>query len=159
MLSRNTLALGGQMVVEMKSVGGRLNMLSPALMDVTPMKEKPDVELFGPFLQLTRVASFDAAIAEANRTRYGLSAGLLSDNPDLWSLFYRRIRAGVVTWNRQTTNSSSYLPFGGTGLSGNHRPSGYFAADYCAQPVAVMHAPSLPAAPAAPMGFESTAAR
>jgi succinylglutamic semialdehyde dehydrogenase len=56
----------------------------------------------------------------------------------LWKRFYRKIRAGVVYWNRQTTGGSSYLPFGGIGLSGNHHPSGYWAADYCSYPVASM---------------------
>jgi succinylglutamic semialdehyde dehydrogenase len=33
------------------------------------------------------------------------------------------------------TGASSKAPFGGIGLSGNHRPSAYYAADYCAYPV------------------------
>jgi succinylglutamic semialdehyde dehydrogenase len=108
------------------------------LIDVTNVKDRPDVEFFGPMVQLIRVADFDAAIAEANNTKFGLAAGLLSDDAKLWERFYRRTRAGVVYFNRQTTGGSSALPFGGTGLSGNHRPSGYFAADYCSYPVASM---------------------
>ena len=66
-------------------------------------------------------------IREANRTRFGLAAGLLSDRRELYEQFYRRARAGVVNWNRPLTGASSRLPFGGVGLSGNHRPSAYFA--------------------------------
>jgi len=87
-------------------------------------------------LTLTRVDSFDEALRRANATRYGLSAGLLSDRREDWDLFLRKIRAGVVNWNRQTTGASSAAPFGGVGASGNHRPSAYYAADYCAYPVA-----------------------
>jgi succinylglutamic semialdehyde dehydrogenase len=82
-------------------------------------------------LTVRRVGSFDEAIAEANRTRYGLSAGLISDRAEAWQQFIHEIRAGVVNWNRQTTGASGKLPFGGCGLSGNHRPAGFYSADYC----------------------------
>jgi succinylglutamic semialdehyde dehydrogenase len=129
---------GGQVLVEMKSSPRSTALLSPGLIDVTAVSPRDDEELFGPILQLIRVPNFDAAIHEANNTRYGLTAGLLSDRRELYDRFYRDVRAGVVNWNRQLTGSSSRLPFGGIGLSGNHRPSAYFAADYCAYPVAAM---------------------
>ena len=47
-----------------------------------------------------------------------------------------KAQAGVVNWNRPTTGAASSAPFGGVGKSGNHRPSAYYAADYCAYPVA-----------------------
>jgi succinylglutamic semialdehyde dehydrogenase len=94
-------------------------------------------------LQIIRVNNFDEAIREANNTRYGLAAGLFSDDRALYDQFFRRIRAGVVNWNRPTTGASGALPFGGIGSSGNHRPSGYFAIDYCAYPVASMESPEL----------------
>ena len=80
--------------------------------------------------------TFEDAIAEANRTRYGLAAGLLSDDAEHYRTFFTRIRAGVVNWNRPLTGASAYLPFGGIGQSGNNRPSAYFASDYCSYPVA-----------------------
>jgi succinylglutamic semialdehyde dehydrogenase len=105
--------------------------VSPAIIDVTGV-DVPDEEMFAPFLSVTRVSSFDAALAEANATRYGLSAGLVSDDPANWDRFIRRIRAGVVNFNRPTTGAAGDMPFGGLGSSGNHRPSAYYAADYCA---------------------------
>ncbi|MFN4040483.1 MAG: succinylglutamate-semialdehyde dehydrogenase [Brevundimonas sp.] len=111
----------------------------PALIDVTGV-HMPDEEMFAPFLSVTRVATFDAAIQEANATRYGLSAGLVSDDPANWDRFIRRIRAGVVNFNRPTTGAAGDMPFGGLGASGNHRPSAYYAADYCAYPVASFEA-------------------
>lgn len=111
----------------------------PAIIDVTGI-DVPDEEMFAPFLSVTRVPTFEAAIAEANATRYGLSAGLISDDPAHWDHFIRRIRAGVVNFNRPTTGAAGDMPFGGLGASGNHRPSAYYAADYCAYPVASFEA-------------------
>ena len=83
-----------------------------------------------------RVPHFNAAVAEANATRFGLSAGLIASDAELYERFRREIRAGIVNWNRPTNGASSAAPFGGIGDSGNHRPSAYYAADYCAYPVA-----------------------
>jgi succinylglutamic semialdehyde dehydrogenase len=132
------LERGGKSIVEMRSIGPRKAMLAPGINDVTAITDRTDEEHFGPLLQVIRTKSFDAAIEEANHTRFGLSAGLLSDDRALFEKFYRHIRAGVVNWNRPTTGASGSLPFGGTGQSGNHRPSGYYAADYCSYPVASM---------------------
>ncbi|MED5649897.1 N-succinylglutamate 5-semialdehyde dehydrogenase, partial [Enterobacter hormaechei] len=45
--------------------------------------------------------------------------------------------------NKQLTGAASSAPFGGIGASGNHRPSAYYAADYCAYPVASLESPSV----------------
>ena len=79
---------------------------------------------------------FEQAMVVANGTRYGLAAGLLSDNRDHCDQFPRLSRAGVISINKPTAGASSALPFGGIGASGNHRPSAYYAADYCAWPQA-----------------------
>jgi succinylglutamic semialdehyde dehydrogenase len=140
------LKRGAKSLLPMKNLDGRA-MLSPGLIDVTdidrPNINSADVEIFGPLLQIIRVNDFDEAIREANNTRYGLAAALFSDDRALYDQFFRRIRAGVVNWNRPTTGASGALPFGGIGSSGNHRPSGYFAIDYCAYPVASMESPNL----------------
>jgi len=109
--------------------------LTPAIIDVTDVADRPDAELFGPLLQVIRVADFDAALAEANATRYGLAASLIGGSPELYDRFWANIRAGVINWNKPTNGAPSNAPFGGLGLSGNHRPSAFYAADYCAYPV------------------------
>ena len=114
--------------------------LTPALIDVTNAKDRPDAELFGPVLQLIRVRDFDAAIVEANNTKFGLAASLLSQDPKLYDRFWTEVRAGVINWNRPTNGAPSNAPFGGVGMSGNHRPSAYYAADYCAYPVTSVEA-------------------
>ncbi len=115
--------------------------LSPGLIDVTALPERRDEETFGPLLQVIRVADFDAALDEANNTRFGLAAGLISDSAELFQRFEAEVRAGVLNWNRQTTGASGAAPFGGVGQSGNHRPAGYYAADYSAWPMASLIAP------------------
>lgn len=126
---------GGRPIKHMVRPQKGLPFLSPAIIDVTAMTERPDMELFGPLLQIIRVEDFGAAIAEANNTRYGLSASLIGGSPEQYNQFWSNIRAGIVNWNRPTNGASSGAPFGGVGLSGNHRPSAYYAADYCAYPV------------------------
>ena len=116
--------------------------VKPAIIDVTGVAV-PDEEIFAPFLSLIRVDSFEDALKAANDTRYGLSAGLISDDVSLWDRFITTIRAGVVNFNRPTTGAAGDMPFGGLGASGNHRPSAYYAADYCAYPVASFEAQSV----------------
>jgi succinylglutamic semialdehyde dehydrogenase len=120
--------------------------LTPALIDVTDIKDRPDEEIFGPVLQLVRVEDFDAAIDEANATRFGLAASLLSKDPKLYDRFWANVRSGVINWNRPTNGAPSNAPFGGIGMSGNHRPSAFYAADYSAYPVTSVEADATRAA-------------
>ncbi len=137
------ISLGGKPLVALERNEKSKALVSPALVDMTNIKSKPDEEIFGPVLQLIRVDTFDEAIQEANNTCYGLTAGLLCNNQKMFAKFSNEIRAGVISWNRPTTNSSSALPFGGIGHSGNFRPSAYYAADYCSYPMSVMEEENL----------------
>jgi succinylglutamic semialdehyde dehydrogenase len=130
------LSNGGKAISHMRRPLGDLPFVTPAIIDTTGIAERPDVELFGPLLQVIRVDEFDEAIAEANNTRFGLAASLIGGNPQDYNRFWANIRAGIVNWNRPTNGASSAAPFGGVGLSGNHRPAAFYAADYCAYPVA-----------------------
>jgi succinylglutamic semialdehyde dehydrogenase len=122
-------------------------LLTPGIIDVSAVAERADEEFFGPLLQVIRYADFEGAIAEANNTRFGLAAGLLSDSAARYQQFWLHSRAGIVNWNKQLTGAASTAPFGGVGASGNHRASAYYAADYCAYPVASLESErlSLPA--------------
>ncbi len=139
------LSLGGKIVLQASRIAGHDAALTPGIIDVTDVTNPPDTEIFGPLLQLIRVPDFDSAIHVANKTRFGLSAALLSDHRELFQLFYQHVRAGVINWNRPTNGASSALPFGGVGLSGNHRPSGAWATDYCSYPIASMETEKLTA--------------
>ncbi|QDE32528.1 MULTISPECIES: succinylglutamate-semialdehyde dehydrogenase [Shewanella] len=136
-------SLGGVSLVELAQIEAGTGLVSPGLIDVTKVAELPDEEYFGPLLQLVRYRDFDQAIHLANATRYGLSAGLLADSREDYDYFLARIRAGIVNWNKQITGASGAAPFGGVGASGNHRASAFYAADYCAYPVASMEADSV----------------
>ncbi|PHR21210.1 MAG: succinylglutamate-semialdehyde dehydrogenase [Sphingopyxis sp.] len=142
-LTESFLALmshGGRPIKHMaRPVDGR-PFLTPGIIDVTALEERPDIELFGPILQVVRVADFEEAIAEANNTRYGLSSALIGGTAQQYDQYWANSRAGIVNWNKMTVGASSQAPFGGIGLSGNHRPSAYYAADYCAYPVVSMEA-------------------
>ena len=129
-------AQGGKVLLRMRQLDPNAGFVTAGIVDVTDATGIPDEEWFGPLLQVIRVADFDRAIATANATEYGLAAALLSPSEDLWKRFAIKARAGVVNWNRPTTGAASSAPFGGVGKSGNHRPSAYYAADYCAYPVA-----------------------
>ena len=126
---------GGRAIRRLDRIADDRPFLKPALIDVTEVERRPDAEMFGPVLQIVRVPDFDSAIAEANATRYGLSASLIGGGPELYDRFWAGVRAGVINWNGPTNGAPSKAPFGGIGLSGNHRPSAYYAADYCAYPV------------------------
>ena len=129
------LSHGGKAIKHMARPRGALPFVSPAIIDVTAMTERPDVELFGPLLQVSRCDDFDQAIAEANATRFGLCAALVGGSPQDYNRFWANSRAGMINWNRPTHNPAPSATQGGTGLSGNHRPSGYYTADQCAYPV------------------------
>ncbi len=127
---------GGKSLLSMRQLTKGTGFVSPGIVDVTYVNNIPDEEWFGPLLQVIRVTSFEQAIATANATQFGLTAALLSDDPQRWKQFLAHARAGVVNWNRATTGAASAAPFGGIGISGNHRPGAYYAADYCAYPMA-----------------------
>jgi succinylglutamic semialdehyde dehydrogenase len=129
-------AKGGKILLQMTQPDANAGFVTAGIVDVTNAQGIPDEEWFGPLLQIYRVADFDAAMKVANNTEFGLSAALLSNDENLWKKFNVKARAGVVNWNRPTTGAASSAPFGGVGKSGNHRPSAYYAADYCAYPVA-----------------------
>ncbi|WP_028079679.1 succinylglutamate-semialdehyde dehydrogenase [Solimonas soli] len=143
------IARGARPLLPMRRLDRGEAFVTPGIVDTTGV-ELPDEEHFGPLLQLIRVASFEDAIAVANRTRYGLSAGFIGDIEAEYRQFWRRSRAGIVNWNRPTTGASGAAPFGGIGASGNHRPSAFYAADYCAYPVASSESPA-PQRPAKPV--------
>ena len=140
---RKLQSLGGTPILPLTQLDLGAAFLSPGIIDVTQVVDLPDEEYFGPLLQVIRVADFNAAIAQANKTRFGLTAGLLSDKRDEFELFYKSAKAGVVSWNTQMTGASSLAPFGGLGCSGNQRPSGYYAADYCVYPLVSLESPKI----------------
>lgn len=135
------IELGGKPLLELTKLKEGTALLSPGIIDLTDADNVPDQEYFGPLLSVYRYDDFDQAIELANDTKYGLSAGLISKDAAQYQYFVQEINAGIVNWNRPITGASSAAPFGGVGESGNHRPSAFYAADYCAFPVASVEGP------------------
>jgi succinylglutamic semialdehyde dehydrogenase len=140
---QNLVSKGGKVLLAMREAEAGTALLTPGIIDLTEARDVPDQEYFGPLLSVYRYDTFEQALAGANNTRYGLSAGLLSNNKARYDEFLEEIRAGIVNWNKPITGAASTAPFGGVGASGNHRASAYYAADYCAYPVASMESPSM----------------
>ncbi|WP_300111701.1 succinylglutamate-semialdehyde dehydrogenase [Sphingobium sp.] len=141
------IARGARVIRPFEGVDDRsAAFVTPAILDMTGV-DAPDAEIFAPVLSVMRVPDFDAAMATANATSFGLSAGLISQDEALWRRVVEESRAGVVNRNRPTTGAAGNMPFGGLGASGNHRPSAYYAADYCAYPIASFEADGVSAVP------------
>jgi succinylglutamic semialdehyde dehydrogenase len=128
---------GATIRVEMKLAKESPSLLTPGVISVENA-ELDDEEHFGPLLLVQKANGLEEAISLANKTRFGLAAGFIGESQEDYQFFLERIRAGIVNWNRPTTGASGRLAFGGIGASGNYRPSGFFAADYCSYPIASM---------------------
>ena len=131
---KKLIKLGAKPLLKMEKLNASL--LTPGLIDVTMIKKREDVEIFGPLLQIIRVKKFDEALKEANNTKYGLAASIVTDKEKEWLAFFRSVKCGVINWNMPTNGALGINPFGGVGISGNFRPSALYAADYCSYPVA-----------------------
>jgi acyl-CoA reductase-like NAD-dependent aldehyde dehydrogenase len=75
-------------------------------------------ETFGPVLVAQPADDADEAVAVANATRYGLSAGLITGDNQRGFALARRIDAGAVHVNDQTIADEPQLPLGGVKDSG-----------------------------------------
>jgi len=128
--------LGATPLLSVTQPDANSSLLSAGILDVTGVSNVPDEEYFGPRSCIYRYDNFDEALKIANATRFGLSVGLVSPDRDLFERLLIEARAGIVNWNKPLTGASSAAPFGGVGASGNHRASAFYAADYCAWPMA-----------------------
>lgn len=148
------LGLGARSLIKCERSALGECFVTPGLIDVTPIKGKyKNKEVVGPFIRIYMADSFDEAIEEANNTEYGLAAGIFTDDENLYKEVYKRVKAGLINWNQQLTGASGMAPFGGIKNSGNYRPSGYFAVDYCVYAVAAIENRTLKAPTNLPTGI------
>ncbi|MEE7561295.1 aldehyde dehydrogenase family protein, partial [Xanthomonas sp. Kuri4-2] len=106
-------------VVEAGATHEGLFYAPTVLSNVQPGMPTFDEEVFGPVANLTVFDSDDEAVALANRTEYGLSAGVLSASVGRALALGQRLHAGLLHINDQTVADEGVNPFGGTGASGN----------------------------------------
>jgi succinylglutamic semialdehyde dehydrogenase len=137
------VANGGVTLLEPRLLQSGTSLLTPGIIDLTEVSDVADEEVFGPLLCVWRYRDFDQAIALANQTRYGLASGLISTDRDKFERLLLEARAGIVNWNKPLTGAASTAPFGGTGASGNYRPGAWYAADYCAWPMASLESTTI----------------
>lgn len=136
-------AMGGRTLLAPRLLQAGTSLLTPGIIEMTGVGGVPDEEVFGPLLRVWRYDTFDEAIRMANNTRFGLFCGLVSPEREKFDQLLLEARAGIVNWNKPLTGAASTAPFGGIGASGNHRPSAWYAADYCAWPMASLESDSL----------------
>ncbi len=135
--------MGGRTLLAPRLFQAETSLLTPGIIEMTGVAGVPDEEVFGPLLRVWRCDTFDEAIRMANNTRFGLSCGLVSSEREKFDQLLLEARAGIVNWKKPLTGAASTAPFGGIGASGNHRPSAWYAADYCAWPMASLESDSL----------------
>lgn len=113
--------------------------VTPSINIVSEMKSKSVYqrsEIFGPNVAIYSANDFDEAMDIVNNTSFGLVLSIFTKERSLYEETFLKTRVGLINWNRTTNGSSSRLPFGGRGKSGNDRPSGHTAVQYCTVPVA-----------------------
>ena len=93
-------------------------------------------ENFTPQVILYESRSLDQMLEMIHHSGYGLSLSVFTKNPLIKEEFFYRAKVGLIHWNLSSVGASSYLPFGGLGKSGNDRPAGSFAIDFCVSPLA-----------------------
>jgi len=99
------------------------------LADVPEDSEFATHETFGPVIAVEVVDSADDAVARANATAYGLSAGILTTDSDRGFALAQRLEAGIVHVNDQPVGDEPQMPFGGVKDSGWGRFGGQAAQD------------------------------
>lgn len=106
--------------------------LSPALFVDTDNRMRINrEEIFGPIASVVRVKSYDEAVAVANDTEFGLSAGIVTTSLKHADDFKRASRAGMVMVNLPTAGVDYHVPFGGTkGSSYGPREQGTYAKEF-----------------------------
>jgi len=98
--------------------------------EVSPTMRIAREEVFGPFVSILPVASYEEAVQVANSTEYGLSTAIFTENVRNTFRAIRDIESGLVYFNAPTTGAEIHLPFGGMKASGNgHRELGTHAVE------------------------------
>ncbi len=99
------------------------------LTNVPPDSEFAKNETFGPVASIEVVDDADEAVARANATSYGLSAGIITSNRERGFALAQRIESGIVHVNDQTVADEPQMPFGGVKDSGFGRFGGQAVVD------------------------------
>ncbi|MFA9287090.1 aldehyde dehydrogenase family protein [Comamonas sp. SY3] len=126
------LAAGGSRIACHTGSGKEGFFMQPALLvDSTPQMRINREEVFGPVASVIRVQNYEEALAVANDTAFGLSAGIATTSLKYASHFKRHAQAGMVMVNLPTAGVDYHVPFGGRkGSSYGPREQGRYAQEF-----------------------------
>jgi aldehyde dehydrogenase (NAD+) len=132
------VAIGQREGARLVQGGGRLKRetdgfyMAPALFTETTGQMRINrEEVFGPVAAVIRVKDYDAALATANETPYGLSAGIVTTSLKYASHFKRNSTSGLVMVNLPTAGLDYHVPFGGRKKSSyGPREQGTYAKEF-----------------------------
>jgi acyl-CoA reductase-like NAD-dependent aldehyde dehydrogenase len=123
----DAVAKGAKVLVGGEAVGSCYQ--ATLITDVPDDSDFARIETFGPVAAIEIVDDADAAVERANATGYGLSAGIITTDPDRGFRLAQRIEAGIVHVNDQPVHDEPQMPFGGVKDSGWGRFGGRAAMD------------------------------
>jgi aldehyde dehydrogenase (NAD+) len=126
------LACGGERVGCHAGSAAKGYFMAPALFtDTTADMRINREEIFGPVASVIRVKDYEAALAMANDTPFGLSAGIATTSLKHATHFKRHSQAGMVMVNLPTAGVDYHVPFGGRkGSSYGPREQGAYAREF-----------------------------
>ncbi|MCZ7533470.1 MAG: L-glutamate gamma-semialdehyde dehydrogenase [Acidimicrobiia bacterium] len=116
-----TLVMGGHAIEK----DGGYYIEPTVFVDVEPDSRLAQHEIFGPVLSVIRVSDFDAALAVANGTEFGLTGGVYSNDEQRLTRAKREFHVGNLYLNRKITGALvGVQPFGGFNMSGSNAKAG-----------------------------------
>ncbi len=121
----DSIAMGAKVTLEGKTVGKCIHPW--ILSDVTMDMPVANCEVFGPVVGLMAVESEEEALAIANDTEYGLSAGIFTQDLYHGMQLAQQVETGMVHVNDQPINNEPNVMFGGVKMSGLGRINGEWA--------------------------------
>lgn len=126
------LQTGGKRLACHTGSGHEGYFMAPALFaDSTPRMRINREEIFGPVASVIRVKDYEEALAVANDTEFGLSAGIATTSLKYATHFKRHAQAGMVMVNLPTAGVDYHVPFGGRkGSSYGPREQGRYAQEF-----------------------------
>jgi acyl-CoA reductase-like NAD-dependent aldehyde dehydrogenase len=123
----DAVAKGAKLLAGGEAVGPAFQ--ATLLTDVPADTELAREETFGPVAAIEVVDGADEAVERANATSYGLSAGIITSDPDRGIALAQRLESGIVHVNDQTVADEPQMPFGGVKDSGYGRFGGQAVID------------------------------
>ncbi|MDI6760299.1 MAG: aldehyde dehydrogenase family protein [Candidatus Brocadiaceae bacterium] len=130
---REALSLGASALVGGKPVSDRF-FEPTVLVDVRPEMKVCCEEVFGPLVTVSPFDSFEQALEEVNRTRYGLQAGVFTRDLQRAFLAYKTLEVGSVIINDVPTFRADHMPYGGVKDSGLGREGIKYAIEEMTEP-------------------------